>query len=94
VRLAALNQQVAAEGAADGLAKALLLSITARMGLSVQRPGSCSSEIRGLRLGRPFTREGSGRPPHRSEHALLTHSAPTSGSDVKAIIGPRVQDSW
>ena len=35
----------------------------------------------------------SGRPPHRSEHALLTHSAPASGSDVEALVGPGMENA-
>lgn len=35
----------------------------------------------------------SGRPPHRSQRALLTHWAPTSGSDVKALVRPRMHDA-
>jgi hypothetical protein len=34
----------------------------------------------------------SGRAPHRSEHALLAHSALASGADVKALFRPRVQN--
>ena len=30
-------------------------------------------------------------PPHRSERALLTHSAPTSSIDVEPMVWPRVQ---
>jgi hypothetical protein len=31
--------------------------------------------------------------PHRSERALLTHSAPASGSDVKALLGPGMKSA-
>src|SRR3990167_4399668 len=34
--------------------------------------------------------EGSGRPPHRSQRALLTHWAPALGPDGEALLRPRV----
>jgi len=40
-----------------------------------------------IAVGTALRSEGSGRPPHRSERALLTHSAPTSGSIVEAFPG-------
>jgi hypothetical protein len=36
--------------------------------------------------------EGSGRPPHRSQHAPLTHWALASGPNVEALFRPRVGD--
>jgi hypothetical protein len=35
----------------------------------------------------------SGRPQHRSERALLTHSAPASGAGIEALVGPRVNNA-
>ena len=34
-----------------------------------------------------------GGPPHRSQRALLTHWAPTSGHDAQSLFGIRVQCS-
>ena len=39
-------------------------------------------------VGTPVTR----RPPHRSQRALLTHWAPASGPDVKALGRPGMLD--
>src|SRR5271154_1738310 len=35
----------------------------------------------------------SGRPPHRSQRAELPHWAPTSGTNVKALVGPGMLDA-
>ena len=34
-----------------------------------------------------------GGPPHRSQRALLTHWAPTSGHDAQSLFGVRVQNT-
>ena len=35
-----------------------------------------------------------GGPPHRSQRALLTHWAPTSGHDAQSLFGVRVQKRY
>ena len=47
------------------------------------------SAARGFAVGIALT----GGPPHRSQRALLTHWAPTSGHDAQSLFGIRVQCS-
>ena len=54
---------------------------------NTDRPNGKSPTVRGR--DRPFT----GGPPHRSQRALLTHWAPTSGHDAQSLFGIRVQCS-
>ena len=44
-------------------------------------------------VGTALRRLGSGRPPHRSRRARLTHRAPASGFGVVACVWPRMQDA-
>ncbi len=45
------------------------------------------------RQERPLALMGSGRPPHRSRRAELSHRALASGSDVETLVGPGMTDS-
>ncbi len=62
------------------------------------RPGGTNPRnSRGLRRGSQTIAVGTalaGRPPLRSQRALLTHWAPASGSDVKALVRPGMADTY
>lgn len=55
-------------------------------GSSFPQPGS---DVAAVVVETPVTR----RPPHRSQRTLLTHWALASGSDVKSLAGPGMQDT-
>ena len=54
-----------------------------------QNPFSSDDAYRAFAVGTALT----GGPPHRSQRALLTHWAPTSGHDAQSLFGIRVQCS-
>ena len=53
------------------------------------RDAYCDLPLPAIAVGTALT----GGPPHRSQRALLTHWAPTSGHDAQSLFGIRVQCS-
>ena len=51
--------------------------------------GSAYRRVSAFAVGTALT----GGPPHRSQRALLTHWAPTSGHDAQSLFGVRVQNT-